>query len=394
MNCINIKVIKSGDNMKKGYSKILIIEIILLFSLLLNSFLFKVANAYEITGGLLLFLTALIAFFGFEKDNFRYKKDVLLNILICLLIYYFVTYFLGLFTGFVRNSYSLSLINIIKNTFPVILLIIISELLRYELFSKSKGNLLCSIIGYIIFILIDVNLMVHVYNVATYLGLTKMICLVVFPSITKNIFLIYITNKVGYKNAILYRLLTDLSTYLLPIFPDFGEYINVVVKTILPIIIMARLNNMFSYYDLRKIKSSKYNTNKMILYSVITFVLFIVVMLTSGLFRYQALTIGSSSMDPNIKKGDVVIVKKLKKSEIKQIKKGQVLVHSHDDKIIVHRVVKILNINGKKNFITKGDNNNTKDSWVIKESEVIGTVSIKIRYIGMPTVALNELLNR
>ena len=140
--------------MKKGYSKILIIEIILLFSLLLNSFLFKVANAYEITGGLLLFLTALIAFFGFEKDNFRYKKDVLLNILICLLIYYFVTYFLGLFTGFVRNSYSLSLINIIKNTFPVILLIIISELLRYELFSKSKGNLLCSIIGYIIFILI------------------------------------------------------------------------------------------------------------------------------------------------------------------------------------------------------------------------------------------------
>lgn len=380
--------------MKKGYNKILILEIILLIFLLFNSFVFKMANVYVVTALLVPFLILTFVLMGFEKENFRNKKDVLLNIIICLLIYYFVTYFLGLFTGFIRTSYSLSFINIIKNIFPVILLIVVSELLRYELFTKSKGNIPCFAIGYVVFVLIDVNLSVHMYDVTSYLGLTKMICLVVFPSVTKNILLIYLTQKVGYSNAIVYRLLTDLSTYLLPIFPDFGEYINVLLKTILPVAIMARLNNMFNYYELRKIKSSKYNRRKLIIYTFITIALFVIVTLTSGLFTYQALTIGSGSMSPKIEKGDIVILKKVKKSELKTINKGDVLVYNHDDKIIVHRVVEILNANGQTSFITKGDNNDTKDSWVIKEDEVIGTVKLKIKYLGMPTVALNELLNK
>lgn len=380
--------------MKKGYNKILILEIILLIFLLFNSFVFKMANVYVVTALLVPFLILTIVLMGFEKENFRNKKDVLLNIIICLLIYYFVTYFLGLFTGFIRTSYSLSFINIIKNIFPVILLIVVSELLRYELFTKSKGNIPCFAIGYVVFVLIDVNLSVHMYDVTSYLGLTKMICLVVFPSVTKNILLIYLTQKVGYSNAIVYRLLTDLSTYLLPIFPDFGEYINVLLKTVLPVAIMARLNNMFNYYELRKIKSSKYNRRKLIIYTFITIALFVIVTLTSGLFTYQALTIGSGSMSPKIEKGDIVILKKVKKSELKTINKGDVLVYNHDDKIIVHRVVEILNANGQTSFITKGDNNDTKDSWVIKEDEVIGTVKLKIKYLGMPTVALNELLNK
>lgn len=380
--------------MKKGYNKILILEIILLIFLLFNSFVFKMANVYVVTALLVPFLILTIVLMGFEKENFRNKKDVLLNIIICLLIYYFVTYFLGLFTGFIRTSYSLSFINIIKNIFPVILLIVVSELLRYELFTKSKGNIPCFAIGYVVFVLIDVNLSVHMYDVTSYLGLTKMICLVVFPSVTKNILLIYLTQKVGYANAIVYRLLTDLSTYLLPIFPDFGEYINVLLKTVLPVAIMARLNNMFNYYELRKIKSSKYSRRKLIIYTFITIALFVIVTLTSGLFTYQALTIGSGSMSPKIEKGDIVILKKVKKSELKTINKGDVLVYNHDDKIIVHRVVEILNANGQTSFITKGDNNDTKDSWVIKEDEVIGTVKLKIKYLGMPTVALNELLNK
>lgn len=380
--------------MKKGYNKIIILEIILLIFLLFNSFVFKIANTYAVAGILLPFLILMIVLMGYEKENFRLKKDVLLNVIIILLLYYFITYILGLFTGFIRTSYSLTIINIIKNTFPVISLIVISELLRYEVFTKAKGSLICFILGYIAFILIDVNLAVHLYDVTTALGLTKMICLVVFPSITKNIFLIYLTRKVGYSNAIFYRLLTDLTTYLLPIFPDFGEYINVMLKTVLPIVIMVKLNNLFSYYDLRKIRSSRYNSSRLVLYSTITAVLFVIVVLTSGLFKYQALTIGSGSMHPTIAKGDVVILKKLKKSELRSIKKGDVLVQTHDNKLIVHRVFEIINIGDEVNFITKGDNNDSKDAWVVKESDVVGTVSFKIKYIGMPTVALNELLNK
>lgn len=390
----NTKVLKSGDWMKKGFNKILILEIILLIFLLFNSFVFKIANMYVISGIMLPFLILMIVLNGFEKDNYRYKKDVLLNIIIFLLMYYFITYFLGLFSGFVKSSYSLSFINIIKNTFPVIALILISELMRYVLFNKTKRNLPCLIIGCLLFVMVDVNTMVHIYDVKTALGITKMICLVVFPSITKNIFLTYLTMKVGYKNGIIYRLITELSTYLLPIFPDFGEYINVLLKTVLPIAIMARLNNMFNYYSVRKIKDSRYNSRKLVLYSVITFALLTIVLLTSGLFTYQALTIGSGSMSPAIEKGDVIILKSMKNEEARKIKKGDVLVYNHDNKIIVHRVIKKSNNGETISFKTKGDYNNAKDSWTVKQEDVIGIVKFRIRWIGMPTVALNELLNK
>ena len=98
--------------------------------------------------------------------------------------------------------------------------------------------------------------------------------------------MIFLTQKVGYSNAILYRLLTDLGTYLFPLFPDFGEYLNVLLKTILPIVIMVRLNNMFNYYELRKIKTSRYNKRKLVVYTFITILLFVIVTLTSGLFTY------------------------------------------------------------------------------------------------------------
>lgn len=390
----NTKVLKSGDWMKKGFNKILILEIILLIFLLFNSFVFKIANMYVISGIMLPFLILMIVLNGFEKDNYRYKKDVLLNIIIFLLMYYFITYFLGLFSGFVKSSYSLSFINIIKNTFPVIVLILISELMRYVLFNKTKRNLPCLIIGCLLFVMVDVNTMVHIYDVKTALGITKMICLVVFPSITKNIFLTYLTMKVGYKNGIIYRLITEISTYLLPIFPDFGEYINVLLKTVLPIAIMARLNNMFNYYSVRKIKDSRYNSRKLVLYSFITFALLTIVLLTSGLFTYQALTIGSGSMSPAIEKGDVIILKSMKNEEARKIKKGDVLVYNHDNKIIVHRVIKKSNNGETISFKTKGDYNNAKDSWIVKQEEVIGIVKFRIRWVGMPTVALNELLNK
>ncbi len=390
----NTKVLKSGDWMKKGFNKILILEIILLIFLLFNSFVFKIANMYVISGIMLPFLILMIVLNGFEKDNYRYKKDVLLNIIIFLLMYYFITYFLGLFSGFVKSSYSLSFINIIKNTFPVIALILISELMRYVLFNKTKRNLPCLIIGCLLFVMVDVNTMVHIYDVKTALGITKMICLVVFPSITKNIFLTYLTMKVGYKNGIIYRLITEISTYLLPIFPDFGEYINVLLKTVLPIAIMARLNNMFNYYSVRKIKDSRYNNRKLVLYSVITFALLTIVLLTSGLFTYQALTIGSGSMSPAIEKGDVIILKSMKNEETRKIKKGDVLVYNHDNKIIVHRVIKKSNNGETISFKTKGDYNNAKDSWTVKQEDVIGIVKFRIRWVGMPTVALNELLNK
>lgn len=380
--------------MKKGYRKILILEIVFLVILLFNSFVFKIANMYEIIGLLIPFLGLTIFLLGHERNNQRNKKDVLLNILIFILMYYFITYFLGLFSGFLRSPYSFNPIAIIQNIFPVVVIIVLTELLRYELFSKIEKSIPCLIIGIIVFVMIDVNVSIHLYDMTKYAGIVKLICLVVFPSITKNIFLVFLTKRVGYSCGLIYRLLTELNVYLIPISPDFGEYLNILIKTVLPVIIMVRLNNMYNYFEVRKIKTSRYYNKNLIIYSIITFALLVTVVLTSGLFKYQALTIGSSSMAPKIEIGDVVILGKVNSMGLEKIKKGDILVYNHDNVMIVHRVTKKIKTEGKIYFQTKGDNNETKDGWLVREEDVIGTVRLKIKFIGIPTVALNNLLNK
>ena len=100
-------------------------------------------------------------------------------------------------------------------------------------------------------------------------------------------------------------------------------------------------------------------------------------------------------MTPNVNKGDAVIVEKLDIDEIKKIKIGEILVFKKEGKIIVHRVVQKNKITEDEYyFYTKGDNNNSYDGYPISIDNIIGVVKARIKFIGYPTVLLNEILER
>ena len=281
-------------------------------------------------------------------------------------------------------------INIIKNVIPYLILIVIRELFRYLYFCKNYNSKILYSLGLIFFVLLDINLSLGLYGISNTGSIIKTICFVLFPSVSKNVLLNFLTVKSGYENAIFYSCVMELNTFILPFFPNFGDYINIILNTLLPIYIVNNLNDKLNFEEERKIVSSRYKSKKLILYSIITFVMLVIVMLTSGYFRYYAVTIGSSSMTPTIKVGDVVIVKKLKKNELEKIEKGDILVYKHDGKLIVHRLVEIKTLNKTKYYITKGDNNIVNDSYVVTKDDIIGVKFIKIPYIGMPTVELNQ----
>jgi signal peptidase I len=60
---------------------------------------------------------------------------------------------------------------------------------------------------------------------------------------------------------------------------------------------------------------------------------------------------------------------------------------------IVHRVVRIENINGEVRYYTKGDFNETEDSGYRTESDIVGLTDLKIAYIGYPTLWLHEFIS-
>ncbi len=95
-------------------------------------------------------------------------------------------------------------------------------------------------------------------------------------------------------------------------------------------------------------------------------------------------------MNPEIKKGDVVIIEKIS-TNYDSINIGEVLAYKYNDMIIVHRIVNIVKEQDKYYFYTKGDANNEMDNITITQDMVIGIVHYKVPYIGYPTVWLNEL---
>ena len=132
--------------MKQSEKNILSIEFIFMAILILNAFLFRIENTILISIFLLIFLIISIEVLGYEKDRHRYKKDgILLGIIFASGFQIFI-YLLGLITGFLENGYSLKLINIFRNTLPNLILIIITELFRYQLITKSHKTINYNII--------------------------------------------------------------------------------------------------------------------------------------------------------------------------------------------------------------------------------------------------------
>lgn len=102
---------------------------------------------------------------------------------------------------------------------------------------------------------------------------------------------------------------------------------------------------------------------------------------------YSPLIVLSGSMETEIYTGDLVIVKKV---EISSLKEGDVIAFYTDNTkqtIVTHRIIEIVNENGNIKYITKGDNNNTKDAGEVDSSLVVGKYQ-NIRFQGLGNVAM------
>ena len=376
--------------MKSSEKKILTLEIVSLIFLLLNLLLFKLDNIYIIFTFLLLLLIVLNLITGFEKNRKRFKKDGIILSIIFTLSYLFIIYVSGLFLGFQRNGYSLSLLNIFRNSFPILVVILVSEFFRFELNTKSENQKSLIVLSSILFILVDINIAMQVYDFSNLNDLLEMAALVTLPSITKNILLTYFSLKFGFASTLIYQIIMELYIYLVPILPDFNIYLESIITFIYPLILL-KITKLMLKADEKKEEVVKGKNISRFVNIFIILIMFVIVLLTSGIFKYYFLSIGSGSMTPNINKGDVVIVEKYNENELENIEKGDILVYKKENQVVVHRVVEV-NQGDEITFRTKGDNNDDEDAWIINEKDVIGIAKFRIPLVGYPTVWLNETL--
>lgn len=375
--------------MKTSHKKVLLILLIIALVSAAN-FFFPVIfnnNKHLILIGFVLGI--LYFLLGINLKRNANDKKVLRNILIYVLIYYLFIYLLGLITGFVRTIYNYNLTNLIYNIIPSILTIIGVELIRGELIHKSNKSKLINILSCITFVLFEISLSFNGYNLTYKDSIYQFIGLTVIVSISRNILMTIIHSKTDYIPAIVYRLLMETAMFILLIQPDLGPYLNSVGLILLPGLIGIMILNMNKTIKDSPEKTKKNNR----FYLALVCILLILVLLNSGLIKYQTLVIGSNSMKNFMEKGDVVLIEHLEKDERYNVKVGEILVYKYDGKIICHRVTKRLERSEQIYYKTKGDNNEKEDAIIISRDQVIGKILLRVKYIGLPSVWLSELFN-
>ena len=371
----------------KRYKELYITEIliciiyVLLKFVIVNRYLFL--NSYF--DAIYFFIIFIYFYFkyGIARDKNYYTKISVRYIIIFLLSYVLIIYGAGLFFGFVNSIYDNSLKGILINTLPVIVSIIFRELVRFIVCYNSKKNIKPIIFLTIIYICFDLFNGVFTSSISSFYNLFQFMCLTVLPSVAKHMLLSYISYKINFIPALVYSLPMEVVPFILPFYPDLGNYLTAVIAILLPFLIYIFLKKMFSYEEKEMAPLNRLLIK--VLSMILTMFLIFIVALISGIFKYKMIAIGSDSMNPIYYRGDAIIYEKNT-----DIKKGDILVFEYNNSIITHRVINIIEEDGTKYFQTKGDNNDNPDLNLTPAEDVLGKVRFIVKYIGFPTIWFSE----
>ena len=107
-----------------------------------------------------------------------------------------------------------------------------------------------------------------------------------------------------------------------------------------------------------------------------------------SIFGYKPFIVLSGSMETEIFKGDLAIVKNVDPNTLKE---NDIIAFRDEDKYVVtHRIVDVTLKNGKTSFITKGDNNSSNDSGTVSLEKVEGKYVSKISGLGNVLLVLQK----
>lgn len=315
------------------------------------------------------------------------SKDVLIIMTIFSIVYLGIYYVIGIFTGYYKAIFSFTPWTIKNYIIPLTIIIIASELIRFVFLSqKVKSTKTLTLISMILIDLLIYSGNYNLNNLNDFLGLLGF---VTFSSISTNLLYNYISIRYGVKPVIIYRLITTLYLYIIPITPDVYIFFKTLFRMIYPYVIYTTLEYTFSKGKPNALeKQSKSKTIGTVITAIVSI---LIVALVSNQFKYGLLVIATGSMTGTINKGDAVLFKKYNN---RKLNIGEIIIFHKENKEIVHRIIDIKVENGKNHYYTKGDANQQEDDFYVLTEEIVGTTKLKIPKIGYPTLWLRDLFKK
>jgi signal peptidase len=211
------------------------------------------------------------------------------------------------------------------------------------------------------------------------------------PSASENLLATYLALVGGPLPAMAYRGVPLAFEWLSPILPNPRWTFTAFLGTLTPIVSLLILRESEAQKD--SAPASPFPASRpagnvpWVLTAVFASFL---VWFNMGLFGVRPALISGVSMLPLLRTGDIVITRDVSPSEVRV---GDIVrFRYHEDRAsIVHRVTEIREEEGRRIFVTKGDNNNALDlPW--DESHLEGKAILVIRKVGLASIYLRRLL--
>ena len=317
------------------------------------------------------------------------KRQVLLIVAVIAVLYLVLYYLTGLAFGFAVFHGTLTLSNLFRYVVPITIIIITTEVIRSALISQRSR--VVSVCSYVIAVISEIFIAGGVRDISTFFSFIDFVGMTLFPAITENVLYHYLSKRYGMLPNVVYRLILTLYVYIIPFIPNAPAILPAFALLVLPLITCLFIDVLFE----KKRRRAKQKKSK--LGFVFSFACALItvgfVLLVSCRFRYGILVIASPSMADEINVGDAVIYESYDND--RSVAENDVIVFQGDgNKRVVHRVIEINDVDGQRQYITKGDANENPDTGFVTDSQIVGVVRLKVLYIGYPSLWLREIFSQ
>ena len=299
---------------------------------------------------------------------------------------------LGLVLGFGKTLFSTNPDRWIRKVIPIFVVTLLIERLRYILIKNNQIERKAIYLLTVLTAVFNILLISNLFSLKNLYDVFVFVCVTVLPIIAQELLSTYIVLHYGFSPVIIYKLIMNLYIYILPIMADLGDYLQGAIGIIVPFTIYVLLVKYLKPKEEENRIKDKLTGINIGFITIPTIILVsVLIVLVSGISKYQMIAIASNSMVPAYERGDAIIFEKIDNDYLEN---EDIIVFKKEGKLIAHRIIKIKKDSSKLYFYTKGDANNSADAELVNEDEVLGRVRRVIKYLGYPTVLINELFRR
>ena len=325
------------------------------------------------------------------KARLKYKNTLKLWGFNFAVMFICISIIAGLIDGLGKSPYSRTPVGMLLNVYTVGIVLVGREWIRGHLVNNltEEDNYMVFILLSLVFTFTSISL-VRYSNVSDYQGLVKFLAQYFIPELCQNIFATYLAFLGGPLTSIIYLGIIQGFHWLSPILPNLKWITTALIGTLCPIFFLMSMQNIYieTSKEIRNREKEEESTLSWVITSVVSIG---IVWFAVGVFPIYPSVIATGSMEPMIKPGDVILVKKIVDMEgINKLKEGDAIQFRRDSILISHRIVEVKKDDKGIRYRTKGDNNSSEDTELVKPEDVKGTIAYVVPKVGWPTLLLKS----